>query len=99
MAVLAGALPDAGRGNRGVRDFASHPGSDTRWARFLRGIRSVEPARRLLSVIHIGLLVTVLIAMTTPTVLNRSLRDSLKARCRVDLQRELNAAGSEAAYE
>ena len=79
--------------------FATHPGGDARWARFLRGVRSVDLSRRLLTGIHIGLLVTVLIAMTAPAALDRSLHGAFKARYRVDLQRRLDAESTQAAYE
>ncbi|HEX6473071.1 MAG TPA: hypothetical protein VF069_28535 [Streptosporangiaceae bacterium] len=79
--------------------LAMRPGTGGRWARLRAGIRSVDTGRRLLTGVHIGLLVSVLIAMAAPAALSRSLRGPIEARYRVDLQRELDATGAEAAYE
>jgi hypothetical protein len=69
----------------------------TRWARLLSGIRSADLGRRLLGGVHIGLMVTVLIAMAAPAALNKTL--PFESRYRIDVRRELTATGAEAAYQ
>jgi hypothetical protein len=62
-------------------------------------VPSIDASRRVLSGVHIGLLVTVLIGVTAATPLEATLRGQLKAKYTVALQRELDAAGEQAAYE
>lgn len=69
------------------------------WSQRLRVVPSVDASRRVLSGVHIGLLVTVLIGLAAPTPLEATLRGELKAKYTVALQRELDAAGERAAYE
>jgi hypothetical protein len=62
-------------------------------------LRSVDIGRRVLSSLHIGLLVTVLIAAVAPTAVAARLHGRLAAKYTVALQRQLQAEGAQAAYE
>jgi hypothetical protein len=71
----------------------------TQWSQRLRVVPSIDMSRRVLSGVHIGLLVTVLIAVSAPASLEAALRGPLKAKYTVALQRELESRGEQAAYE
>jgi hypothetical protein len=73
--------------------------SITRWSQRLHVLPSIDASRRVLSGVHIGLLVTVLIAVSAPASLEVTLREPLKAKYAVALQRELESRGEQAAYE
>jgi hypothetical protein len=68
-------------------------------ARRLRLVPSVNAGRRLLTCVHIGLLVTVLIGASVPAVVAQPLRGKLKARYQVAVQREWQAEAEQTAYE
>jgi hypothetical protein len=69
-----------------------------RWLRRLPVVPSVEAGRRVLSGVHIGLLVTVLIAVAAPAALAPTLRDQIQAKYAVALQKEFESEGEQAAY-
>lgn len=69
------------------------------WALRLRVVPSVNAGRRLLTCVHIGLLVTVLIGTSVPAALAAPLRDKLRARYQVAVQREFEAQAAQVAYE
>jgi hypothetical protein len=66
------------------------------WFQRLHLVLSIDVSRRVLSGVHIGLLVTVLIAVSAPESLEAALRGPLKAKYTVALQRELESAGEQA---
>lgn len=70
-----------------------------RWFQRLRVVPSIDASRRMLTGVHISLLVTVLIAVAAPASLEAALRGPLKAKYTVALQRELESHGEQAAYE
>lgn len=81
--------------------FALRPGwlaAVPGWARRVPLVRSVDRGRRLLSGVHIGLLVAVLIGATAPTAVPATMRGQLLAKYTVALQRQLAAEGAQAAY-
>ena len=69
------------------------------WLRRLPVVPSIEAVRRALSGVHIGLLVTVLIAATAPAALAPTLHDQIEAQYAVALQKEFESEGEQAAYE
>jgi hypothetical protein len=71
----------------------------TRWFQRFHVVLSIDTSRRVLSGVHIGLLVTVLIAVSAPVSLEATLRGPLKAKYTVALQRELESRGEQAIYE
>jgi len=71
----------------------------TRWSQRLRVVSSIDVSRRMLTGVHISLLVTVLIGLTAPAALEAALRGPLKAKYTVELQRELESHGEQTAYE
>lgn len=71
----------------------------TRWYRRYRVVPVVSVSRRVLSGVHIGLCVSVLIGMTAPTALAGTLHGQLKAKYTVALRRELAANTRRAAYQ
>ena len=64
----------------------------------LRVVPGVDVARRVLAGVHIGLLAIVLVAVAAPTAVFPVLRDQIEARYTVAYQRQLEAAGEQAAY-
>jgi hypothetical protein len=58
----------------------------------------VNAARRVLTGVHIGLLVIVLVAVAAPAAVFPVLREQIAARYAVAYQRQLEAAGEQAAY-
>ena len=81
--------------------FAAWP---TRLRRAIRAsdrllvVPAVNVVRRMLTGVHIGLLVIVLVAVAGPAAVFPVLRDQLAARYTVAYQRQLEAAGEQAAY-
>lgn len=71
----------------------------TRWPQRFHIVPSVNASRRVLSGVHISLLVTVLIGLTASASLKPIVRGPLKAKYTVALQRELEAPGEQAAYD
>ena len=61
-------------------------------------VPAVNVVRRVLTGVHIGLLVIVLVAAAGPAAVFPVLRDQLAARFTVAYQRQLEAAGEQAAY-
>lgn len=70
----------------------------TSWARRLKIVPSLGITRRLLTGAHIGLLVIVLVGLAAPAAAGPALRDQLRNRYAVALQRELPAGAEQAAY-
>ena len=64
----------------------------------LHVVPAVDVARRVLTGVHIGLLVIVLVAVAAPAAVFPELRDQIAARYTVAYQRQLEAAGEQAAY-
>ncbi len=64
----------------------------------LRVVPVVDVARRVLTGVHIGLLVIVAVAVAAPAAVFPVLRDQIAARYTVAYQRQLEAAGEQAAY-
>jgi hypothetical protein len=64
----------------------------------LRVVPAADAVRRVLTGLHIGLLVIVLVAVAVPAAVFPVLRDQLAARYAVAYQRQLEAAGEQAAY-
>ena len=64
----------------------------------LRVVPVVNMVRRVLTGVHIGLLVIVLVAVAAPVAVFPVLRDQIAARYTVAYQRQLEAAGEKAAY-
>ena len=64
----------------------------------LRVVPAADVARRVLSGVHIGLLVIAGVAVAAPAAALPVLRDQLAARYTVAYQRQLEAAGEQAAY-
>jgi hypothetical protein len=64
----------------------------------LRVVPVVDVTRRVLTGVHIGLLVIVLVAVAAPAAVFPLLRDQLAARYTLAYQRQLEAAGEQAAY-
>lgn len=71
----------------------------TRWSQRLHVVPSIDASRRMLTGVHISLLVIVLIAVSAPASLEATLRGPLKAKYTVALQRELESHGKQAAYD
>jgi hypothetical protein len=69
-------------------------GLSARW----RVVPVVDVGRRVLTGVHIGLLVIVLVAVAAPAAVFPVLRDQIAARYTVAYQRQLEAAGERAAY-
>ena len=65
----------------------------------LRVVPVVDGVRRVLTGVHIGLLVVVLVAVAAPAAVLPALRDQLTARYTVAYQRQLEAQGEQAAYD
>jgi hypothetical protein len=65
----------------------------------LRVVPVVDVVRRVLTGVHIGLLVVVLVAVAAPAAVLPVLRDQLTARYTVAYQRQLEAQGEQAAYD
>jgi hypothetical protein len=61
-------------------------------------VPAVNAARRVLTGVHIGLLVIVLVAVAAPAAAFPVLREQIAARYAVAYQRQLEAAGEQAAY-
>jgi hypothetical protein len=61
-------------------------------------VPAVNAARRVLAGVHIGLLVIVLVAVAAPAAVFPVLREQIAARYAVAYQRQLEAAGEQAAY-
>lgn len=70
-----------------------------RWWQRLRVVPSAGVTRRVLTVIHIGLAVTMLIGLATPPSLGAALSGELRARYALAVQGELLARGEQAAYQ
>jgi hypothetical protein len=70
----------------------------SRWSDRLHLVPVVDAGRRTLTVVHIGLLAIVLVAVATPPGLGLALQGPLKTRYTVALQRELIPDGELAAY-
>lgn len=68
------------------------------WSARLRVVPAVDGVRRVLTGVHIGLLVIVLVAVAAPAAVLPVLRDQITARYTVAYQRELEAEGEQAAY-
>jgi hypothetical protein len=64
----------------------------------LRVVPVVDVVRRVLTGVHIGLLVIVAVAVAAPAAVFPVLRDQIAARYTVAYQRQLEAAGAQAAY-
>jgi hypothetical protein len=64
----------------------------------LRVVPVVDVVRRVLTGVHIGLLVIVLVAVAVPAAVFPVLRGQIAARYTVAYQRQLEAAGEQAAY-
>jgi hypothetical protein len=64
----------------------------------LRVVPVIDVVRRVLTGVHIGLLVIVLVAVVAPAAVFPTLRDQIAARYTVAYQRQLEAAGEQAAY-
>lgn len=64
----------------------------------LRLVPVIDVIRRVLTCVHIGLLVIVLVAVAVPAAVFPVLRDQIAARYTVAYQRQLEAAGEQAAY-
>jgi hypothetical protein len=64
----------------------------------LRVVPAVDVVRRVLTGVHIGLLVVVLAAVAVPAAVFPVLRGQIAARYTVAYQRQLEAAGEQAAY-
>lgn len=64
----------------------------------LRVVPVIDMLRRVLTCVHIGLLVIVLVAVAVPAAVFPVLRDQIAARYTVAYQRQLEAAGEQAAY-
>jgi hypothetical protein len=64
----------------------------------LRVVPVIDVVRRVLTGVHIGLLVIVLVAVVAPAAVFPMLRDQIAARYTVAYQRQLEAAGEQAAY-
>jgi hypothetical protein len=64
----------------------------------LRVLPVIDVLRRALTGVHIGLLVIVLVAVAVPAAVFPVLRDQIAARYTVAYQRQLAAAGEQAAY-
>jgi len=71
----------------------------SRWWERLRVVPSAEVTRRVLTVVHIGLAVAVLIGLAAPPGLGAALRAELQARYALAVQDELLARGEQAAYQ
>jgi hypothetical protein len=67
-------------------------------ARWRSVVRVTDVGRRVLSGVHIGLLVAVLIGVAAPAALEPTLRADIRNRYVVAVQRELDAAAEQAAY-
>ncbi|MGH3248987.1 MAG: hypothetical protein ACRDOI_22670, partial [Trebonia sp.] len=63
-----------------------------------RVVPAVDVIRRVLTGVHIGLLVIVLVAVAVPAAVFPVLRDQLVTQYTVSYQRQLEAAGEQAAY-
>lgn len=68
------------------------------WSARLRVVPAVDGVRRVLTGVHIGLLVVVAIAVAAPAAVFPVLRDQITARYTVAYQRQLEAEGEQAAY-
>jgi hypothetical protein len=68
------------------------------WSARLRVVPAVDVVRRVLTGVHIGLLVIAAVAVAAPAAVFPVLRDQLAARYSVAYQRQLEAAGEQAAY-
>lgn len=71
----------------------------TRWWERLRVVPSVDVTRRVLTVVHLGLAVTVLIGLAAPPGLGATLRAELQERYALAVSDELQARGEQAAYQ
>jgi hypothetical protein len=69
-----------------------------RWLRRLRVMAATDVTRRMLTGLHIGLLVIVFIGLTTPVALAPVFQRQVKAVYTVALQRQFQARGDQAAY-
>lgn len=82
--------------------FARWPGGLTgaiRWFKRLRVVPSVSVTSRMLTGLHIGLLVTALVGLASPVAVAPALRARLAARYTVTLADDLRARGELAAYQ
>ena len=91
------------RGARGWRPWRSRSGrpgcaGPSGCPTRLRVVPVVDVVRRVLTGVHIGLLVIVRVAVAAPAAVFPVLRDQLAARYTVAYQRQLEAAGEQAAY-
>jgi hypothetical protein len=68
------------------------------WSARLHVVPAVNVVRRVLTGVHIGLLVIVLVAVAGPAAVFPVLRDQITARYTVAYQRQLEARGEQAAY-
>jgi hypothetical protein len=81
--------------------FAIWPGRlrpTIRWSVRLHVVTSVDAGKRLLTGVHIGLLVIVGVGLSAPPGLDTTLRGPLRTNYTVTVQRELDGAGERAAY-
>jgi hypothetical protein len=81
--------------------FARWPGrlsAAIRWSRRLRVVPSARMTSRVLTGVHIGLMVTVLIGVAAPVAVAPALRTRLAARYTVTLAGDFRARGELAAY-
>jgi hypothetical protein len=69
-----------------------------RWLRRLRVVPAADAARRMLTCLHIGLLVIVFAGLATPPALAVVFQRQVQAVYTVALQRQLQAEGRQAAY-
>ncbi len=70
-----------------------------RWTRRLRLVESANVTKRVLTGVHIGLLLVVLIGASVPTALAAPLSAKVKAKYEVALRRELTAEADRTGYE
>jgi hypothetical protein len=70
-----------------------------RWWERLRVVPSADVTRRVLTVVHIGLALTMLIGLAAPPGLGAALRGELQARYALAVEDELQARGEQAAYQ
>ena len=69
------------------------------WLRRLRVLPATDAARRVLTCVHIGLMVIVLVGLAGPVPLIPALQRQLKVAYTVAFQRQLDAVGELAAYQ
>jgi hypothetical protein len=79
--------------------WPARPGAPTEESGPARVLPFVTTGRRVLSGLHIGLMLTVLIAVATPPGLESTLRHQIKVRYTVAVQRVLANQATQAAYE